>query len=39
MGLNVELEHGSRDPETDLSGNGPIVTGEIALARLNEYPD
>ncbi|MGZ5372604.1 MAG: hypothetical protein ACXWDE_12570 [Aeromicrobium sp.] len=26
MGLDVELEHGSRDPETDVSGNDPIVT-------------
>jgi len=39
MGLNVELEHGSRDPETDVSGNDPIVTGKIALAHLTEYPD
>ena len=39
MGLDIELEHGSRDPETDVSGNDPIVTGKIALAHLSEYPD
>ena len=39
MGLGVELEHGSRDPETDVSGDDPIVTGKIALAHLNEFPD
>ena len=39
MGLDVELEHGSRDPATDVSGNDPIATGKIALAHLTEYPD
>jgi hypothetical protein len=39
MGLRVELEHGSRDPETDVSGNDPILTGKIALAHLTEFPD
>jgi hypothetical protein len=39
IGLDVELEHGSRDPETDVSGNDPIVTGKIALAHLTEFPD
>jgi hypothetical protein len=39
MGLDVELEHGSRNRETDVSGNDPIVTGKIALAHLTEYPD
>ena len=39
MGLNVELEHGARDPETDVTGNDPIITGKIALAHLNEFPD
>jgi hypothetical protein len=36
MGLNVELEHGARDPSTDVTGNDPILTGKIALAHLNE---
>ncbi len=39
MGLNVELEHGSRDPSTDVTGNDPILTGKIALAHLNEFSD
>lgn len=39
MGLGVELEHGPRDPGTDVSGNDPIVTGKIALAHLTEFSD
>ncbi|MGC8634479.1 MAG: DUF5661 family protein [Candidatus Limnocylindrales bacterium] len=39
MGLNVELEHGPRDLETNVSGNDSIVTGKIALAHLKEFPD
>lgn len=39
MGLNVELEHGLRDPETNVTGNDPILTGKIARAHLNEFPD
>ena len=39
MGLDVELEHGPRDPETNVSGDDPIVTGKIALAHLKEFPD
>ena len=39
MGLGVELEHGTRDPETDVSGDDPMVTGKIALAHLTEFPD
>ncbi len=38
-GMDVELEHGSRDPATDVTGSDPIVTGKIALAHLNEFPD
>ncbi len=38
-GLNVELEHGSRDPEINVTNNDPILTGKIALAHLKEYPD
>lgn len=39
MGLDVELEHGLHDPATDVTGNDPILTGKIALAHLNEFPD
>jgi hypothetical protein len=39
IGLGVELEHGSRDPETDVTNNDEILTGKIALAHLREFPD
>jgi hypothetical protein len=39
LGLGVELDHGPRDPETDVSADDPIVTGKIALAHLTEFPD
>ena len=39
MGLDVELEHGLHDPSTDVTGDDPILTGKIALAHLNEFPD
>ena len=39
MGLEVELEHGRRDPETDVTHDDPTMTGKIALAHLNEFPD
>jgi hypothetical protein len=39
MGLDVELEHGMIDPSTNVTGNGPILTGKIALAHLNEFAD
>ena len=39
MGLDVELEHGLRDPSTNVTNNDPILTGKIALAHLNEFPD
>lgn len=38
-GMNVELEHGSRDPETNVTGDDPVLTGKIALAHLREMPD
>jgi hypothetical protein len=38
-GLDVELEHGRRDPETNVTGDDPIATGKIALAHLRELPD
>lgn len=39
MGLDVELEHGTVDPSTNVTNDDPILTGKIALAHLNEYPD
>ena len=39
MGLDVELEHGLVDPATNVTNDDPIMTGKIALAHLNEFPD
>lgn len=38
-GIDVEFEHGSHDPQTDVTHDDPIVTGKIALAHMKEYPD
>jgi hypothetical protein len=38
-GLGVELEHGARDPQTNVTDDDEIVTGKIALAHLKEFPD
>jgi hypothetical protein len=38
-GMNVELEHGSRFPDLNVSGDDPIVSAKIALAHLREIPD
>lgn len=39
MGMDVELEHGFRDINTNVTNDDPIMTGKIALAHLNEFPD
>ena len=39
MGINVELEHGTRFPQANVTNNDPILTGKIALAHLLEFPD
>ena len=39
MGMDVELEHGLCDPNTNVSNDDPLITGKIALAHLNEFPD
>jgi hypothetical protein len=38
-GLEVELEHGAHDPETDVTHDDPLLTGKIAWAHLKELPD
>jgi len=38
-GLEVELEHGARDPATDVTKDDPILTGKIAWAHLKEIRD
>ena len=39
MGMDVELEHGSVDSNTNVTDDNPLITGKIALAHLNEFPD
>jgi len=39
MGLNVELEHGTKFIESNITFDDPILTGKIALAHLNEMSD
>lgn len=39
LGLEVELEHGSRDAETNVTNDDPVLTGKIAWAHLKEFPD
>jgi len=38
-GMEVELEHGLQDPATNVTNDNLLVTGKIALAHLNEFPD
>jgi hypothetical protein len=39
MGMDVELEHGRRDSATNVTDDDILITGKIALAHLNEFPD
>ncbi|MCX8182226.1 MAG: hypothetical protein N3D12_03830 [Candidatus Methanomethyliaceae archaeon] len=39
IGLEVELEHGIRYPEANVTNNHPILTGKIVLAHLKETLD
>lgn len=38
-GLEVEFEHGARDPETNVTNDDLSLTGKIAWAHLKEFPD
>lgn len=38
-GMDVELEHGTINPKTNVSNDDPLICGKIALAHLNEFPD
>jgi hypothetical protein len=38
-GLEVELEHGAQDPETNVTNDDLALTGKIAWAHLKEFPD
>ena len=39
MGMEVEFEHGSHDPRTNVTDDDPVITGKIAWAHLNEFAD
>ena len=39
LGLEVELEHGVRFPEANITNNHPILTGQIVLAHFKESLD
>ncbi|MCK4647568.1 hypothetical protein KAT24_01405 [Candidatus Pacearchaeota archaeon] len=38
-GMDVELEHGTIDSNTNVTNDDPLITGKIALAHLNEFAD
>ena len=38
-GLEVELEHGARDPQTNVTNDDLVLTGKIAWAHLKEFAD
>jgi Protein of unknown function (DUF5661) len=39
IGMEVEFEHGSHDPQTNVTDDDPVLTGKIAWAHLKEFPD
>jgi hypothetical protein len=39
IGMEVEFEHGSHDPRTNVTDDDPMITGKIAWAHLNEFAD
>ncbi|MEI7616310.1 MAG: DUF5661 family protein [Actinomycetota bacterium] len=38
-GMDVELEHGTEGPDTNVTNDDPLMTAKIALAHLTEFPD
>ncbi|HLF61085.1 MAG TPA: DUF5661 family protein [Acidimicrobiia bacterium] len=38
-GMDVEMEHGTRYPDLNVTGDDPVLTAKIALAHLREFPD
>jgi len=38
-GINIELEHGMENINTNVTNNDLLKTAKIALAHLNEYPN
>ena len=39
MGMDVELEHGTQDLDTNVTDDDVTVTAKIARAHLNEFRD
>lgn len=39
MGMGTELQHGTGDPDTNVTNDDLVATGKIALAHLNEIAD
>ncbi|MCA9356720.1 hypothetical protein KC872_00775 [Candidatus Kaiserbacteria bacterium] len=39
VGLAVELEHGTGDPETNVTNGDEVMIAKIAWAHLKEIPD
>jgi len=37
--FDVELEHGTVNMKTNVTNDDALITGKIALAHLNEFPD
>ena len=37
--MDIELEHGTENNITNVTNDDPLMTGKIALAHLNEFPD
>lgn len=38
LGMKEEYEHGSRDPQTNVTNDCPVATAKIAFAHLKEDP-
>ena len=38
-GLEVEMEHGKKIPESNITNDNEYLTGKIAWAHLREIPD
>lgn len=38
-GINIELEHGTVNPKTNVTNDDLITTAKIALVYLNEFPN
>jgi uncharacterized protein involved in exopolysaccharide biosynthesis len=38
-GIEVEYEHGTQDPDTNVTNNDPLITAKIALAHIKEFSD